>query len=96
MSMKEVKVDELAANHTDIPRDLLARAVGEDGSVNQDMLGTVLQSYEAGRSGRTAQQEAMIEVLINALREARQRRDTGAVICLRNRLSQLGVHNPKI
>jgi hypothetical protein len=42
----------------------LAKAVDENGTVNQEVLGTVLHSYEAGRSGRTAQHEAMIEVLI--------------------------------
>jgi hypothetical protein len=94
MSLKEQKIDELAASHGEIPRDLLARAVDENGTVNQGLLGAVLQSYEAGRLGRTAQDEALIEALIAALREARERRDTAAVINLRSSLSKLGVHNP--
>jgi hypothetical protein len=94
MSLKEQKINELATSHGEIPRDLLARAVDENGTINQGLLGAVLHSYEAGRLGRTAQDEALIEALIAALREARQRRDTAAVINLRSSLSKLGVHNP--
>jgi hypothetical protein len=94
MSLKEQKINELAASHGEIPHDLLARAVDENGTVDQGLLGAVLHSYEAGRLGRTARNEALIEALTAALREARQKQDIRAMIGLRNSLSKLGVHNP--
>ncbi len=66
----------------------------KNGTVNQEMLGTVLHSYKAGKSGRVAQNEALIDGLVAALKEARQKRDTVAGIALRDSLTKLGVFNP--
>ena len=67
----------------------------KNGTVNQEMLGTVLHSYKAGKSGRVAQNEALIDGLVAALKEARQKRDTVAAQRRSgSSLTKLGVFNP--
>ena len=94
MDPKETKINQLAASHPEIPRDLIARAVSSDGVVDEAILGAAMQGFSAGTTGRRANNEAEIETLTASLKTARENRNATAVISLRRRLNELGVPNP--
>ncbi len=92
-NLKDQRIAELQQQH-DLPTGILGQCVDENGTVDNSRLAIALQTREFTMSGITAQNQPLIEALIEAYYESQDRRDVSGMIRIKSKIYELGGRLP--
>lgn len=87
--MKEEAISRLMANHT-LPRHIAQQLVGEDGTVDNDKLQTLLLGVTWGKSPASKADPGLVSALSKSYYEYLDKKDVSACIRLKDAISKIG------